>query len=66
MEINTQDLLKMNEDFKRYCEHWGQKNGDAANDVAEYAISKLYAKQLLEKEEEKHYEGKIRQDNGID
>ena len=66
MEINTQDLLKTNKDFKRYCEHWGQKNGDAANDVAEYAISKLYAEQLLEKEEpvnEIQYE--LHQDNGI-
>lgn len=58
-------LYQSNADFKRYVDHWAKKIHEPAEKVMMFSISKLYADQLLNKEEEVTYEYEIRQDNGI-
>lgn len=64
---DIQDLYQNNEDFKTFIDKWADKLKVTKTEVINFAISRLYAEQLLEKEdtnnEEIHYE--IRQDNGI-
>lgn len=65
--IDILALYQNNADFKRYIDHWAAKHGVTVDEVLHYEISRLYAAQLLKKEDNKneeiHYE--IRQDNGI-
>ena len=65
MMIDIPDLYQNNPDFKRFVDHWSSKNHRPASEVMNYEISRLYAEQLLTKEEEKQYEYQVRQDNGI-
>lgn len=67
MTEQIQDLYQNNEDFKKYCNHWAAKENKTPEEVAQYEISRLYAEQLLEKEETKNEEIKyeIHQDNDI-
>lgn len=63
--MSTQDLYRSNPDFAHYVDHWAAKHDVSADEVLAYSITALIAEQYQEKEEEKHYEGQIRQDNGI-
>lgn len=61
------DLYQSNEDVKKYVDHWAAKHHVTVTEILSYEITKLYIKQLLEKEESKNEEIKfeIHQDNGI-
>lgn len=67
--LTQEDILALyqtNERMKHYVDHWSAKHNVSRTEVMNYEITKLYGKQLLEKEinhEEIEYE--IRQDNGI-
>lgn len=67
MNENIQVLYQSNADFKRFADHWAAKHSVPVDEILTYEISRLYAEQLKEKEnntnEEIKYE--IRQDNGI-
>lgn len=65
MMENIQDLYRSDKDFAKYVDHWAQKEGKDINEVLTYEITRLYAKQILEKEEETYENLKIGQDNGI-
>lgn len=64
---DIQDFYQNNADFKRFIDHWSDNLKAKPEDVIQFAISRLYAEQLLEKEESKNEEIKyeIGQDNGI-
>ena len=61
-----QDLYQSNEKMRHYVDHWAWKHGVSKEEVIKYEITRLYGKQLLEKEENEHeIKLEIRQDNGI-
>lgn len=65
-----QDLYQRNKKFKDYVDHWAVKHNVSVNEVLEYKITALVAKQCLNErsnnEKEVHIEFQVRQDNGID
>ena len=63
--MNIVDLYQNNPDFKRYVDHWAAKDHIEPEVVMRREITRLVAEQYSSKEEEKHYEYEIRQDNGI-
>lgn len=66
-EKDIRDLYQNNSDFKRFIDHWSSNLKAKPEDVLQFAISRLYAEQLLEKEDTNNDQIKyeIRQDNGI-
>lgn len=63
--MDIQDLYQKNDDLKKYVDHWAVKEGRDVSEVLSFEITRLYAQQLLEKEEITYENLKVGQDNRI-